>query len=219
MTPEHNFTPALTDASNAVQRAAAALKSSAPTPPGLRAKVGALLLRLVDRILWWHLLLIRDLGAALAERDRAGLNALSEIDKNFKELSDQINRNERYSQLETAQLDLQSAQLNYASHDEITSLNHELADLTAQVRMLSRQINAVQARTGVADKLMVDLRLQMKPAETQAGGHVNGSSAIRNRELANKIQAAAAALERFRTAPMPVDTAAPLKADKASARG
>jgi hypothetical protein len=191
----------LAAASNMAQRAAATLAAPAPTAPGLRGMVGAVLLRLVDRLLWWRLQALREFGAASEGRDRAQLGAVAGMEAQLKKLTAQ-NR-----QLEIAQLDLQSVQLSYVSSEEIAKLQDDLADLKAQLRMISRQVNAVQARTGVADKTLGDIRRQLKTEALDGEPRTRSSCAI-DPELTRKIRIAVTALERFRVGDPQAETAA-----------
>src|SRR5205823_3361322 len=104
-------------ASGAAQRCAAALGSPAPRVPGLRGRLGALALALIDRLLWWHLRSMRQFGESLARRDQAEIDALTAIEVRVEELSAVVA--ERFDELQSAQLHLQSVQLRYISREEM----------------------------------------------------------------------------------------------------
>lgn len=80
---------ALRESGGRIERIAAELGRTPAAPATLRGRLGGLMIRWLDRLFWWHSAPLRELGGALAERQKqetAVWNALARAVETLRQM-------------------------------------------------------------------------------------------------------------------------------------
>ena len=126
---------ALKYASTDVEMYGSKIGGPVPEPPTVRGRIGATLVRIVRRALLWYTLQFRDFLSVLKRRHRRELDVFDRIEAALQQAE------ERYRNLEAAQLRVQSSQVKI---DEVEAVQTQISMLSSQLADMQQAVGATQ---------------------------------------------------------------------------
>lgn len=139
-----------------------------PSPPTIRGRLGRTLIRFLGKLLWWQHLRLTEFASAVAQTNAEEFKHLAKLSR-------------RVSHLETAQLKLQSAQIDVLTERDLTRLEGRIE---SAVHQADRRIEATIAQIAAGAEAIDRLKLSL--AETNAAIASMQSETARLRDSIDK---------------------------------
>ena len=174
-----------------------------PKPPTLRGGFGAFVIRLIGRALWWYTQPMQDFAAALGRRQEQDVEtcaclvqAQDVISGSLNDLRQQVQQLQaalavaqtrfglRCSELESAQIQAQSAQIDHVTSAE---LSQGLGGLTQSLESVCASISAIDRASEEQAALLVESQVKLGVIQARAE---SGGAKLENLDRAHKTLAA-----------------------------